>query len=170
MYILHTICIFFHLVGDQQLVSAYRCQVTKSGERYIPSFYSDKGKKFKSMIDVARFLGVIVDDSGGSNVASLVNKGRPKNMRELEAERKKLKRELDRLMKNHEKATKSVDDFQNEKSKEVHQIEDELLPVEEEKNRGLWSVLTNPELDCFPGLPAVCTHDVLISYVLSAEH
>lgn len=162
MYILHTICIFFHLVGDQQLVSAYRCQVTKSGERYIPSFYSDKGKKFKSMIDVARFLGVIVDDSGGSNVASLVNKGRPKNMRELEAERKKLKRELDRLMKNHEKATKSVDDFQNEKSKEVHQIEDELLPVEEEKNRGLWSVLTNPELDCFPGLPAVCTHDVLM--------
>lgn len=148
--------------GNPELVSAYRCQVSKSGERYIPSFYSDNGKKFKSMIDVARFLGLIVDDSGGSNVSSLVNKGRPKNMKELEAERKKLKRELDRLMKNHEKATKSVDDFQNEKSKEVHQIDDELLPIDEEKNRGLWSVLTNPELDCFPGLPAICTQDVLM--------
>lgn len=114
------------------------------------------------MIDVARFLGVIVDDSGSSSVSSLVNKGRPKNTKELEAERKKLKRELDRLMKNHEKATKAVDDFQNEKSKEVHQVEDQFLPVDEEKNRGLWSVLANPELDCFPGLPAVCTHDVLM--------
>ena len=44
----------------------------------------------------------------GTNNALIIKTGRPRNTRELEAERKKLRRELDKLVKAHGKAVSTV--------------------------------------------------------------
>jgi hypothetical protein len=43
------------------------------------------------------------------------NKARQSNQRTCDAERKRLKKELDKLMKAHKRASKALDDFRNEK-------------------------------------------------------
>lgn len=73
------------------------------------------------MMDVTRFLGLSVDeksDVGSPTVFSQrksssaeVKMGHPRNYRELDTERKKLKRELDKLNKAHTKTTKTLDNF-----------------------------------------------------------
>ncbi len=67
-------------------------------------------------------------------------------------------------MKNHEKASKALDDFQNEQSNDQTQVDDDLLPFDPNKNKALWSVLSKPEISSFPGLPASCTQEVLMAW------
>jgi hypothetical protein len=60
-------------------------------------------------------------NSKDSSVIStlVIKKGRPRNTRELEAEKKKLQREYDKLLKAHEKATKAVDEMNGGGSNDV---------------------------------------------------
>eukprot|EP00551_Chaetoceros_affinis_P012548 CAMPEP_0203679712 /NCGR_PEP_ID=MMETSP0090-20130426/36666_1 /ASSEMBLY_ACC=CAM_ASM_001088 /TAXON_ID=426623 /ORGANISM="Chaetoceros affinis, Strain CCMP159" /LENGTH=1444 /DNA_ID=CAMNT_0050547455 /DNA_START=38 /DNA_END=4369 /DNA_ORIENTATION=- len=151
--------------GEAQQISSFRCRVThrsisssstNSGgngdtsttqERYDTAYFNDSNRKFRSMIEVARFLNLVsqnttsssgggggssVDGTGGNNNSNggstfIVKKGRPRNMRELESERKKLRKELDKLVKAHGKATKAMDDFHNDKGNDIKLIDDEIL-------------------------------------------
>ena len=144
--------------------------MTQTGERFQTAYYSDQGqgRKFKSVGEVSKFLHLSGDKSNTSGAqkskSSLTNKGQPKNSRDLENERKKLHRELDKLMKNHEKASKTLDDFQNDQSNDKSHMDDDLLPFDPKKNKSLWAVLSKPEIDSFPGLPASCTQEVLMAW------
>ncbi len=150
--------------GDKKLLNGLRCKVTQMGDRHQTTFYSSKGQKLKSVMEVAKFLNLTSDKNGNGQKAkaSIIKKTLPRNLRELENEKKKLRRELDKLMKNHEKASKALDDFRNEKSNDQSQIDDEFLPSDPNRNKAIWGVLSKPELDSFPGLPPSCTQDVLM--------
>jgi hypothetical protein len=154
--------------GEKSQVSSFRCKVTETGDRYQTAYYSAQGRKFKSVNEVSKFLSLSDDKSSVATTqkgkASLAKKGRPKNGRDLENERKKLKRELDKLIKNHEKASKALDDFQNDQSNDQSQIDDDVIPFDPKKNKALWAVLSKPEIDSFPGLPASCTQEVLAAW------
>lgn len=191
--------------GEKQQVSSFRCKVvprnsSSSGDqqRYETTYYNETNRKFRSMVEVARFFNLKDDNDGGhsasnnANVSSFViKKGRPRNMRELEAEQKKLRRELDKLVKAHGKATKAMDDFHNEKGKDIKQIDDDLLLLQNGNDDGentqvedgeagnatklnknqllqqsLWKAF-KPEGDdqhdfSFTGLPSSCTQDLLM--------
>jgi hypothetical protein len=142
--------------------------VTQTGERFNTAYYSGQGRKFRSVNEVSKFLNLADDKSNNSGSSKgktpLSKKRQPRNSRELENERKKLRRELDKLMKNHEKASKALDDFQNEQSNDQSQVDDDLLPFDPHKNKSLWAVLSKPEIDSFPGLPASCTQEVLMAW------
>lgn len=160
-------------IGDEKALSGVRCKVTQTGDRFQTAYYTGKAQKFKSVTEVAKFLNL----TNGSNNSStqkgkvIVKKSQPRNLRELENERKKLRRELDKLMKSHDKASKAHDDFHNDKSNDEHQIDDDLLPFNPTKNKALWAVLSKPEIDSFPGIPASCTQDVLMIWnFLSTFH
>jgi len=157
--------------GDTQQVNSFRCKATQSGDRYQLVYFSEQGRKFRSMADVARFLnltdGASASVSGSqkkSTPNNIAKTGRPRNMRELEAERKKLRRELDKLVKAHDKATKTVEDYQNERGTDHNPMDDYMLRDEENSTKGqsIWKILTKPEIDSFPGLPTACTQDVLM--------
>lgn len=142
--------------------------MTQTGERFNIAYYSGQGRKFRSVNEVSKFLNLADDKSNNSGSSKgktpLSKKRQPRNSRELENERKKLRRELDKLMKNHEKASKALDDFQNEQSNDQSQVDDDLLPFDPHKNKSLWAVLSKPEIDSFPGLPASCTQEVLMAW------
>ena len=200
--------------GEKQQVSSFRCKVvtrnsSSSGDqqRYETTYYNDTNRKFRSMVEVARFLNVKDDNDGGNSAGGntgsrggssntnassfVIKKGRPRNMRELEAEQKKLRKELDKLVKAHGKATKAMDDFHNEKGKDIKQIDDDLLLLQNGNDSGgntqaedaetgnstkinknqllqqsLWKAF-KPDSDdhndfSFPGIPSSCTQDLLM--------
>ena len=82
--------------------------------------------------------------------------GHPRNYRELDTERKKLKRELDKLHKAHTKTTKTLDDFLNEHGDEKKLIDDEILQRESTSKNSFSTshVIGNPDMDSFPGPPS----------------
>ena len=158
--------------------------------KYDTVFYSQAGKRLRSMIAVAKFLNIIEDDKSAVSASSKKSKagsassskapvkqgvGRPKNKRELESEQKKLKKEMDKLLKAHEKATKVLDDHRNDHKNDRYPVEDEVLIEEEEaeeaaQNGGPSSSvadlrhLANPDMDGFPGIPVECTPDLLMCW------
>jgi len=157
--------------GDESQLNSFRCKVEQVGERYQTAYYSEQGRKFKSVGEVSKFLNLSDDKSTSVNSASnaardkttIPSKRQPKNSREVELEKKKLKRELDKLIKNHVKASKALDDFQNEQSNEqMIQMDDDMIPFDAKKNKVYWSILTRAEMDGFPGIPVSCTQEVLM--------
>ncbi len=202
--------------GEKQQLSSFRSKVvlrhsslSSDHQRYDTSYINDAGRRFRSMIDVARFLNLKVDNdanpgagntsvgggkgSNGNNNSTgsfVIKKGRPRNSRELESEQKRLRKELDKLVRAHGKATKAVDDFQNEKGNDIKQIDDDLLLLEDgndseniqvdgskegngsnmSKNQilqqSLWNALKSDNEDkdefSFPGVPPSCTQDLLM--------
>ena len=122
----------------------------------------------------------------GTNNALIIKTGRPRNTRELEAERKKLRRELDKLVKAHGKAAKAVDDFLNEKgNNDSTPIDDDLLyhnnnnsyNIHDNANETIMSKhdLLQQSLFkafqqddgntfAFHGLPSSCTQDALMTW------
>lgn len=165
--------------GDRSLVSNFRCRVFKKGggeNRYDANYYSSftpgKGKRFRSMLDVGRFVGVVNDNENARSAAGATKLKRVRTgsgassttTKEVTAERKKLRRELDRLRKQYSRATKSLDDFMNTDEKETIEssVDDALLF---EKEPGILpsncSASLIPDIGGFPGLPDFCMADVL---------
>ena len=154
--------------GDCAQADGFRIKVVQqtSGDKFNTYFYTAEGRRLKSMIDVARFLGLVKDDRGiGSSQSGKVGKkkagtGRPNNQRQLDAEQRKLRRELDRLMKAHARATKALDDHRNDHKNDRYPIEDDVL-MEEEGEKLCQLPSSKPDIDGFPGIPEFCTPDLL---------
>ena len=127
------------------------------------------------MVAVAKFLNLVEDDKslaltpngkkGKTSSSKPVKQGvgRPKNKRELESEQRKLKKEMDKLLKAHEKATKSLDDHRNDHKNDRYPVEDEVLMEEEGHAEAEVDLrhLCSPDMDGFPGIPVECTPDLL---------
>ena len=186
-------------IGKRKQAADFTCKVTEASTsgKYDTVYYSQAGKRLRSMIAVAKFLSLVEDDKqsaassaasgkkgkkgkkgkGGSSAsgkaAAKQGVGKPRNKRELESEQKKLKKEMDKLLKAHEKATKVLDDHRNDHKNDRYPVEDEGLLEEEEAEEvaqnGAPAVadlrhLANPDIDGFPGIPAECTPDLLMCW------
>lgn len=178
--------------GKRKQAADFTCKVTEASAsgKYDTVYYSQAGKRLRSMIAVAKFLSLVEDDKqsaasaaagkkgkGGSSAsgkaAAKQGVGKPRNKRELESEQKKLKKEMDRLLKAHEKATKVLDDHRSDHKNDRYPVEDEVLLEEEEAEEvaqnGAPAVadlrhLANPDIDGFPGIPVECTPDLLMCW------
>jgi len=99
--------------GSRALVSRYTSRVTRKGgqgKKFDTNYFNQSGRRFRSMLEVGRFLG-LVDDAGTSGVRRVVRKSSKSSLsREEEAEKKKLRKELERLRKALNRSTKSLDD------------------------------------------------------------
>lgn len=173
--------------GERNLVQNYRCRVTKkpSDGRYDTNFYNEQGRRFRSMVEVGRHLGLV--DGSTRTAAGMKTAGMKKRTRasssagsvkEIEVEKKKLRKELERLRKQYSRATKVLDDFLMDDKDAQYPLEDSLLQHEEEaqKERASTSTPTTkqtsvlptncpaariPDICTFGGLPDHCMPDVL---------
>ena len=155
--------------GDRRAVENYRCRVTRkpSDGRYDTNYYNEQGKRFRSMIEVGKFLNLVAAparSAGGRKAAGM--KKRKATSREIENEKKKLRKELEKLRRAHTKSRKQLDDFLTEEKDSKYPIEDMLLQ-EIDHSQDTSVQPTNcpaasiPDIDAFPGLPQVCMPEVL---------
>uniref|UniRef100_A0A7S4JIP1 DDT domain-containing protein n=1 Tax=Odontella aurita TaxID=265563 RepID=A0A7S4JIP1_9STRA len=158
--------------GAREQADSFRCKVVaqSSGEKFNTYYFTPDGRRLKSMVDVARFLSLVKDDKsasssqstkGASGKRATIASGRPSNQRQLDAEQRKLKKELEKLMKAHAKATKTLDDHRNDHKNDRYPIEDDVL-MEEEGGKLAQLPPRTPDKDGFCGIPPTCVPDVLM--------
>lgn len=156
--------------GSREQVDGYRSRVTRkpSDRRYDINFYNEQGRRFRSMVEVGRFLGLVKADKAPKRRASFKNK--KKTSREKEAEKKKLRKELERLRKAHQRAVKSLDDFVNDQKESRYPMED-LLLMEEDTSTGKQATTPStcasartPDITGFPDVPKHCIPDLLMAW------
>lgn len=160
--------------GSKESIENFRGRVQKqSSGKYDTNYYNEHGRRFRSMIEVARHLGLVAQakrSAAGMKRAGL--KKRKTTSREIDAEKKRLRKELEKLRKQHTKATKALDDFLTDDKDAQYPIEDTILQEEEEAATGKPSSIlpTNcaaariPDIDRFEGLPQHCIPDVLVAW------
>ncbi len=149
-----------YISGERVQSENFRCKVVlRPGGRYDSIFFSAENKRFKSMAEVARFLNLMnapVKGQGGNFKASI----RGKN----DAEKRKLKRELDKLMKLKVKAEKMLDDHINENIRRLPASNDSILDdgshLSKSHKTGL--IVPRADIDFFPGIPTHCIPDLLL--------
>lgn len=176
--------------GKRSLVQNYRCRVTKkpSDGRYDTNFFNEQARRFRSMIEVARYLGLAdgsVRTAAGMKTASMKKRTRANNSsgtaKEIEMEKKKLRKELDRLRKQYSRATKNLDDLLADDNDTQFPVEDSLLQDEDiadrvpSEQRSMMASGTKeppilptncaaarvPDIGKFTSLPIRCMPDVL---------
>ena len=156
--------------GAREQVAGYRSRVTRkpSDRRYDINFYNEQGRRFRSMLEVGRFLNIVKADRPPKRKASF--KKKPKTSREKDAEKKKLRKELERLRKAHQRAVKSLEDFVNDQKESRYPMED-LMLMEEEKKSGKQAITPStcaaariPDILGFQDIPQYCISDFLMTW------
>ncbi|KAL7471338.1 hypothetical protein ACHAXS_013445 [Conticribra weissflogii] len=150
--------------GERSQSNNFRCMVVqRPGGRYESIFFSVENKRFKSMADVARFLN-LVDDRPGSGGGSR-NNSKSSNRGQKDSEKRKLKRELDKLMKLHTKAVKVLDDHCNENP--VKQLPMNDVSMMDDGSNAAKAhregrIVPSSDIEAFPGIPAHCIPDLFL--------
>ena len=159
--------------GSMDHVAGFHSKVAKKSDgRFESNFFNSEGKRFRSMIDVARSFGLVEDKTAAPKANKKIGHKKPANNRDCENEKKRLRRELDKLLKAHRKATKALDDFQNEKKENRYPVDDDILMEEEAAKSNSGPLITPtacpaarvPDLDGFPGIPKHCVPDLLMTW------
>jgi hypothetical protein len=155
--------------GPRECVQNFRCRVTRkaSDGRYDTNYYNEQGRRFRSMVEVGRYLKLVTEttrSAAGKKTAGI--KKRKATSREIEAEKKKLRKDLEKLRKQHTKVTKALDDFQTDEKESRYPIEDMLLQEEEEASQKVTNcpAARIPDIDNISGLPRHCMQDVLVAW------
>ena len=169
--------------GDRSMVEKYRCRVTvkPSDGRYDVNYFNEHARRFRSMLEVGRFLNLVLDKPASStsrrSAAAAAGIGNLKKKRKrgagassvtkIEAEKKRLRRELDRLRKQYGRASKSLDAFLDDDKDAQYPVEDSFLQEEEaavvaagsQNSKANATILPtncpaarNPDIDSFHGL------------------
>mmetsp|Transcript_14924 Transcript_14924/g.36626 ORF Transcript_14924/g.36626 Transcript_14924/m.36626 type:complete len:1594 (+) Transcript_14924:381-5162(+) len=160
--------------GDRALVAGYRCKVfpKQGGDRYDANYYNEQGKRFRSMLEVGRFLGLIADNTKARSAAGAKSranlKKRPSSAgtksKEMVAQREKLKKQLNNLRKSYSRATKALDDFVNAEGKgTIESSIDDTFLIEKDPSVRPSNCAASliPDIRQFRGLPEYCMADVL---------
>lgn len=133
----------------------------RPGGRFDSIFFlAENDKRFKSMTDVARFLNL--------NIASAKGKGKdskPSKGGKTVAEKKRLKRELDKLVKLKVKATKSLEDHNNEDVLARLPVGDDTFwddGSNSSKAHEAGVIVPKSDIESFPGIPTHCIPDLLM--------
>ena len=152
--------------GEQSQSNNFRCKVVqRPGGRFDSIFFSAENKRFKSMVDVARFLNLVSDRPNSGQGVSRSNNGKVTNRSQKDAEKRKLKRELDKLMKLHAKATKALDDQSNDNHVKQLPLDDNALLNDNSnaaKAHSEGRIVPSSDIEAFPGIPSHCIPDLLL--------
>lgn len=160
------------LLGSTGLVEGFTAKVNKKGDgRYDTSFFNSEGRRFRSMIEVARSLNLVTGNKPAQSKKKVSNK-KPSNSRDCENEKKRLRRELDKLLNLHRKVTKALDDFQTERKESRYPVDDDILMEEEAAKSSHGPLITPiacpaahvPDIDGFDGIPSHCIPDLLMTW------
>ena len=168
--------------GNRSQVSGFSSRVTRkaSGNKFDTNFFNEQGRRFRSMLEVGRFLGLVNDGGtrpgGGGRVRRKAG-SRKASSREQEAEKRKLRKELERLRKAHQRASKNLADFTTDEKESQYPIDDVVLMEEEAEKREIassqeHSIVTAttcaaariPDIESFSTLPDHCIPDVLLTW------
>ena len=164
-----------HGGSAKKLLDGFTCRVTKKGSgTFNVSFYNAQGRRFRSMLQVGRHFGLIDDGDakGGGNGSNKHSIRRRAASKEVEAEKKKLRKELDRLRKSQRTATKALDayaapggeeDGDDDKNEDCEPVDDYLL-LDDNVTRLNSAAARLPDIDGFPGVPQHCVPDVLMAW------
>jgi len=150
--------------GERSQSNNFRCKVIqRPGGRYDSVFFSVENKRFKSMVDVARFLN-LADDRPGSGGGSRTN-SRGSSRGQKDSEKRKLKRELDKLLKLHTKAIKALDDHSNENPVKQLPLNDVSM-MDDGSNAAKahreGKIVPSSDIEAFPGIPSHCIPDLFL--------
>lgn len=103
--------------ANRNLVAGYRARVTKNqksaNRKFDVIFYNEAGRRFRSMLEIGRFHQIVKDNEPAGRSGGIKRrKGfRRAVSKEEDNEKKSIRKELDRLRKNHNKAIKALDDL-----------------------------------------------------------
>jgi hypothetical protein len=162
--------------ASRKAVKNFRCRVTRkaSDGRYDTNYYNESGRRFRSMVEVGRYLNLVTDTPRSPAISKKGFKKKKVTTRAIEAEKKKLRKELDRLRKQHTRATNTFDDFQDKDMDSWYPVEDLLLKEEEEavddSKKQAVVTPTNcaaahvPDLSGFTDVPQHYIPDVLMAW------
>ena len=160
--------------GSREAVANFRCRVSRkpSDGRYDTNYYNEQGRRFRSMMEVGRYLNLVADNSRSAAGKKKVSfKNRKVTTRDIENEKKRLRKELEKLRKQHTKATKALDEFLTEDKESRYPVEDLVLQEEEEDSSNSQKISPSncaaariPDVDGFSGVPLHCVPDVLMSW------
>mmetsp|Transcript_18479 Transcript_18479/g.39984 ORF Transcript_18479/g.39984 Transcript_18479/m.39984 type:complete len:1415 (+) Transcript_18479:122-4366(+) len=147
--------------GERVQSENFRCKVIqRPGGRFDSIFFSAENKRFKSMAEVARFLNLVIAPTrgqGGNNKTS----GRTKK----DTDKRKLKRELDKLMRSKVKAAKALDEHNNEDVVDNFPVSDDSLwddGSNSSKAHKAGLIVPRSDIESFPGIPTHCIPDMLM--------
>jgi len=154
--------------GERVQSENFRCKVVqRPGGRFDSIFFSAENKRFKSMADVGRFLNLVDaptsrgQGQGQGQGRGSKNSSRPKKV----TEKKKLKRELDKLTRSKVKAAKALDDHNNNDAVDQFPASDDSLwddgsNASKAHKAGL--IVPRSDIESFPGIPTHCIPDLLM--------
>lgn len=173
--------------GSPSAVGGFQARVTRKGgsgsKRFDVNFFNADGRRFRSMLEVGRFLNIVHDGGtnravggggGGMRVAVQRRQGFV-GSREQEAEKKRIRKELEKLRKAHQRATKAMDDFATTNNEARYPMDDRLLMEEEQQAEtnghgnhhsamSTFAAARIPEVTGFPGIPDCGTPEVLMTW------
>jgi len=156
--------------GERSQSDLFRCKVIqRPGGRYDTLFFSAENKRFKTMAEIARFLNL--DDRPANSGGGIKNRSRSKgghrqiNRTPKESERKKLKRELDKLHKAYTKAAKLLEDHKNDSPVVNFPVVDDYLRDDGSnaaRAHREGKIVPPSDIESFPGIPTHCIPDMLL--------
>jgi hypothetical protein len=154
--------------GKRQQIASFSSRALKKNDgRFDVNFFCEN-RRYRSMIEVARFLNLVTQKDQPKK--NSVSKKRPSSSRDAETEKRKLRKELEKFMKTHQKATKALDDFRNEQLEKQYPVNDDVL-IEELSEKKAEEITVTPtccpaartsDLEGFPGVPDYCIPDLLM--------
>lgn len=156
--------------GDRQQAANFTARVTRvqsQANRYDTNFFNPAGRRFRSMLEVGRFLGLVKDGAGKNQQHRRRAGGKPTS-REVEARKKNLRKELERLRKSFQRATKQLEDFVEKEA-----TEEDVNHVSEQGQPSLQSSMITPlrcaaaripDFEGFTNIPEHCVPDVLMTW------
>jgi hypothetical protein len=145
------------LGGDKAQVAGFRSRVTKKGSGgFDINFYDSDGRRFRSMLQVGRHFGLA---EAGQAPSIRRNPGNQKT----DAQRQKLRRELDRLRKNLKTASKALDAKEDNREDATEAIVDDYFLRDSASPEASAGALI-PDITGFPGVPQRCVPDVLMAW------
>ncbi|KAL3821722.1 LOW QUALITY PROTEIN: hypothetical protein ACHAXA_008458 [Cyclostephanos tholiformis] len=147
--------------GERKQCEIFTCKVTqRTGGRFESIFFSAENKRFKSMADVARFLNLVKAPVKSQGVG-INSSSRPKKV----TDKRKLKRELDKLLKLKAKGAKALDDHNSENLVDHFPAGDGLMWEDGSRLSKAYKagmVMPRSDIESFPGIPTHCIPDMLM--------
>lgn len=152
------------------VLNGFRSRVTRKGTRFDVNFYNATGRRFRSMQEVGRFLKIVTDDGGKTKV----KRQRGGSSKNHDTEKKRIRKELEKLRKAHQRATKSLDDHTTTNNESRFSLDDRILIEEHASSEGALSSINTsrptcaeariPDMTGFPGILPHCTPEVLMTW------
>lgn len=158
-----------------ELVDGFRARVTRKGVngRFDVNFYNAAGRRFRSMLEVGRILNIVgASDNNSKQQQPPRRRTKVSVGKDQEIEKKRIRKELEKLRKSHQRARKALDaNSAATQSELAYPVDDDrlLLVSSEPASGSLVGAATTtcaaalvPDFAGFDGIPLHCTPEVLM--------